>query len=525
MAAAAVEAQRRSAPLLLNDATDWVFVRVRAAQMTEMETAKLNIQPKLLLGEENLTSMSISAGSSETVRSQSESTKTTLTSAFPAKQIQKPSAGVDVKKKKKVTWNVKDKLQLQLQLKPKYLNQSQLKSADYAHAGTPTFSSLRLQKVVPLASATTTITTTTANTVSLSAMYAYHFFPTMGLAPSGSSPVIIKAASTPNKSAHPMYNMKKVASSGVNDNCNSNSNGSDHGKHLRNNCYKNDYTNNYIHCGKLPYKYIRNARQQVEGYPKLQRLYKLKEQQVQKYATRPYGCKVDTDDLAKTLNSWVYDHDLQFDVIMIGALTENQLIYPLLAKLPIDKLCSKPGFLFIWASTQKISELSTLMNDSRTWSKRFRRSEELVFIPVDKNSVYYPQEWTIPEDQLLEEVQWHCWMCITGTVRRSSDKDLIHCNVNTDLSLENSSTGNSAVPAQIYKVVENFSSSTRRLHIIPSSTGLKKHVNVRPGWVIVSPDVILDNFEPNRYKSDINTIGTNIPYDEEIESLRPKTPV
>ncbi|GMM31320.1 Kar4 protein [Martiniozyma asiatica (nom. inval.)] len=288
--------------------------------------------------------------------------------------------------------------------------------------------------------------------------------------------------------------------------------------------YKNDYSNHYIHSGQLPYKYIRNTHQQVEGYPKLQRLYRLKQQQVAEHAVKPYGSRVATDQILNTLNKWVYNHSLQFDVIMIGALTDNQQIYPLLAQLPIDRLCAKPGFLFIWASTKKITELSRLLNDSNIWTKKFRRSEELIFIPIDKNSPYYPNDCDIPENQLLEEIQWHCWMCITGTVRRSTDKELIHCNVNTDLSIENKETGNSAVPDQIYKVVENFSSSTRRLHIIPFSTGLNKPVKVRSGWVIISPDIIIDNFNPEIYKKDIECVGYRIPLNNEIEQLRPKTP-
>ncbi|VEU24340.1 DEKNAAC105522 [Brettanomyces naardenensis] len=289
-------------------------------------------------------------------------------------------------------------------------------------------------------------------------------------------------------------------------------------------CFKNDYSNHYIHSGVLPVRYIRNAKQQVDGYPKLQRLYRMKEQQVKKYATRPFGARVKTDDFVSTLNSWVYDYHLQFDVIMIGALSENQLLYPIVSKLPIDKLCAKPGFLFIWASTQKISELSKLLNDPNSWCRRFRRSEELIFVPIDKDSPYYPTDSNIPEKQILEEIQWHCWMCITGTVRRSTDKELIHCNINTDLAIENEDTGSSAVPAQIYKVAENFSNSTRRLHIIPAATGPDHPVRVRPGWVIVSPDVILDNFNPERYQRELGTVGHRIPLDNDIEQLRPKTP-
>ncbi|ODV97263.1 hypothetical protein PACTADRAFT_29937, partial [Pachysolen tannophilus NRRL Y-2460] len=287
----------------------------------------------------------------------------------------------------------------------------------------------------------------------------------------------------------------------------------------------NDYSNNYIHSDKLPIKYIRNVENTIEGYPKLQRLFKLKEQQIGQYATKPYGCRVEPNKMVETLNNWIYRDKLVFDVIMIGALTENQFIYPLLTQLPIDKLCSKPGFLFIWASTQKITELTNLLIKNKDWNKKFRRSEELIFVPIDKDSPYYPYSESDSDENFLENLQWHCWMCITGTVRRSIDNHLIHCNINTDLNIENDKTINNAVPQHLYQVAENFSSSTRRLHIVPSRVGLNTPIRLRSGWVILSPDVLLDNFDPNSYKQELYRVGSNVPIDNEIEQLRPKSPV
>ncbi|KAH3684713.1 hypothetical protein WICPIJ_004299 [Wickerhamomyces pijperi] len=291
----------------------------------------------------------------------------------------------------------------------------------------------------------------------------------------------------------------------------------------------NDYTNNYIHSDSkdLPVKYVRNVKNSVEGYPKLQRLFQLKENQTEKYACTPFGARVDVDNMVSTLNKWIYKDNLVFDVIMIGALTENQFIYPLLSQLPLEKLCSKPGFLFIWASAKKINELTGLLK-SDGWSKKFRRSEELVFVPVTKDSPYYPKdENSCDEDSLFEKMQWHCWMCITGTVRRSTDGHLIHCNVDTDLKIENEAEPikNFVVPNHIYKVTENFSSATRRLHIIPSRTGFNNPVKPRKGWVVMSPDVVVDNFDANRYKAEISRIGNNVPQTQEIESVRPRSPV
>lgn len=270
-------------------------------------------------------------------------------------------------------------------------------------------------------------------------------------------------------------------------------------------------------------RFVRNREDPVEGYPRLQRLKQLKKRQFEQHSTKPYGCRIEPDKMVQRLSEWIYKDNLQFDVIMIGGLTENQFIYPLLTKLPIEKLCSKPGFLFIWASTKKIQELTKLLSSDANWGKKFRRSEELVFVALDESSPYYPHE--AKNNPSFTKNQWHCWICITGTVRRSTDNHLIHCNVDTDLSMENKATVNSAVPPHLYKVAENFSSSTRRLHIIPSRTGLTTPVKMKPGWVVVSPDILLDNFSPTTYKKDIEVLGKNLPFHHEIESLRPKSPV
>jgi hypothetical protein len=287
----------------------------------------------------------------------------------------------------------------------------------------------------------------------------------------------------------------------------------------------NDYTSNYIHTGELPVNFVRNVKNPVEGYPKLQRLFHLKENQTEKYSSAPYGARVDIENIVPTLNRWIVKEKLTFDVIMIGGLTENQFIYPLLSQIPLERLCSRPGFLFIWASAQQINELTRLLNTDG-WAKKFRRSEELVFVPVKKDSPYYPSNMSRDENAMFESIQWHCWMCITGTVRRSTDGHLIHCNVDTDLKIENEEENpNQVVPNHIYKVAEYFSSATRRLHIIPARSGFNHPVRPRRGWVIMSPDILLDNFEPSRYKNEILNIGLNVPQDQDIESIRPKSPV
>ncbi|KAI5948763.1 KAR4 [Candida theae] len=307
-----------------------------------------------------------------------------------------------------------------------------------------------------------------------------------------------------------------------------------------------DYSNHYIHTGEYATKFIRNVVNPLDGYPKLNKLHELKKQQVAKHATKAFGVRCPTDKIVPTLNTWIQKHNLKFDVIMIGALVDNQFILPVLNSLPIHKLCSKPGFLFIWSTTQKIQQLTKLLNNDN-FNKKFRRSEELIFLPINDKSPYYPHVAnTADEKSLFEKQQWHCWMCITGTVRRSTDNDLIHCNIDTDLQIESpscSKNDRNACPVQIYQVAENFSNSNRRLHIIPSKLGPETHVKLRPGWVILGPDVLLNNFDPETYNDELHaksvikykqantSTNTNlsasflVPQTSEIEDLRPKSPV
>lgn len=301
-----------------------------------------------------------------------------------------------------------------------------------------------------------------------------------------------------------------------------------------------DYANNYVHLGVLPGTYISNVDNPTLGYPRLQKLKDLKREQIQKYAITPRGARVSPGAIVGTLNRWIHEHNLQFDVIMIGALVDNQFIRPLLELLPLHRLCAKPGFLFVWATSRKIQELTQILAGDQ-WNKKFRRSEELVFVAVDKMSPYYPgNDGYSDPDTLFENQQWHCWMCITGTVRRSTDSHLIHCNVDTDLQWESpkSADARNAVPETMYRVAENFSNSNRRLHIIPLRTGYNTPVRLRPGWVIMSPDVMVDNFNPLQYELELYAKSTVrfrngghsgpqvlVPQTKEIEDLRPKSPV
>ena len=84
------------------------------------------------------------------------------------------------------------------------------------------------------------------------------------------------------------------------------------------------------------------------------------------------------------------------------------------------------------------------------------------------------------------------------------------------------------IPDNIYKVIENFSLMSRRLHILPGTTRNSSAPSLptrsRPGWVIVGPDCLVNNFNIDDYVREVKIVGTRVPIDPEIDSLRPKTP-
>ncbi|TMS22889.1 N6-adenosine-methyltransferase non-catalytic subunit [Larimichthys crocea] len=59
----------------------------------------------------------------------------------------------------------------------------------------------------------------------------------------------------------------------------------------------------------------------------------------------------------------------------------------------------------------------------------------------------------------------HCLMGIKGTVRRSTDGDFIHANVDIDLIItEEPEMGNVEKPVEIFHIIEHFCLGRRRLH-------------------------------------------------------------
>lgn len=112
-------------------------------------------------------------------------------------------------------------------------------------------------------------------------------------------------------------------------------------------------------------------------------------------------------------------------------------------------------------------------------------------------------------------------MGIKGTVKRSTDGDFIHANVDIDLIIdEEKPYGNPDKPVEIFHMIEHFCLGRRRLHLFGRDS------TIRPGWLTVSPDLTSSNFDPEILSSYFNkdALGHLTGCTEEIERLRPKSP-
>ncbi|AOW02999.1 hypothetical protein B0I72DRAFT_138020 [Yarrowia lipolytica] len=302
--------------------------------------------------------------------------------------------------------------------------------------------------------------------------------------------------------------------------------------------FGNDYSDVFLHTQHtLPQSHVQNAAKPLEGYPRLQELHRLKAEQVALSACKRFGSRTPQPQIQPKLEEWV-KQGLEFDVVMVGGCPGdsnqcslgNGVRLPTrdeLKGLPIGKLTPRPSIAFLWVPGSQVDMGRKVME---SWG--FRRSEDVVFFPSSMSSVYYPpRAESLSESCPIPIVQastWHCIMGLKGTVRRSEDVHLINCNVDTDVIVESPDhVIQGIVPQSIFQVIENFALMNRRLHIVPICQKQAEKplpVMTRPGWVILSPDVLLNNFSPKEYNEEIAKVGKLVSITEEIDKLRPKSP-
>lgn len=111
-------------------------------------------------------------------------------------------------------------------------------------------------------------------------------------------------------------------------------------------------------------------------------------------------------------------------------------------------------------------------------------------------------------------------MGIRGTVRRSTDGDFIHANVDIDLIIdEEPPYGSKEKPIEIFHIIEHFCLGRRRLHIFGRDS------TIRNGWLTIGPEVTTSNFDAEIFRNYFNREpGPTTGCSDEIEILRPKSP-
>uniref|UniRef100_A0A452ILK7 N(6)-adenosine-methyltransferase non-catalytic subunit METTL14 n=1 Tax=Gopherus agassizii TaxID=38772 RepID=A0A452ILK7_9SAUR len=245
----------------------------------------------------------------------------------------------------------------------------------------------------------------------------------------------------------------------------------------------NDYCQHFVDTGHRPQNFIRDVglADRFEEYPKLRELIRLKDELISKSNTPPMYLQADLEAFdTRELKS-------KFDVILLEppleeyyretGITANEKCWTWddIMKLEIEEIAASRSFVFLWCGSGEGLDLGRVE---------------------------------------------HCLMGIKGTVRRSTDGDFIHANVDIDLIItEEPEIGNIEKPVEIFHIIEHFCLGRRRLHLFGRDS------TIRPGWLTVGPTLTNSNFNAETYASYFTAPNSHLTgCTEEIERLRPKSP-
>ncbi|PAA75448.1 hypothetical protein BOX15_Mlig030536g7, partial [Macrostomum lignano] len=284
----------------------------------------------------------------------------------------------------------------------------------------------------------------------------------------------------------------------------------------------NDYSQHFVDTGLRPQNFIRDAglANRFAEYPKLRELIRLKDELVKETATPPMYLKCDL--LTFNLN----DLNCKFDAILVEPPLEEYNIshgvyYPRywswdeIEQLKIEEITAPRCFVWLWCGNGESLEHGRRC--LRKWG--FRRCEDICWIKTNKGRPGH--KLVEAETALFQQTKEHCLMGIKGTVRRSTDGDFIHANVDIDLIMhEEPGWGQKAHPAELFNIIEHFCLGRRRLHLFARDD------TVRKGWLSLGPELAASNFDSRIYSGyfsrDAQAHLTGCT--EEIERLRPKSP-
>ncbi|PIK49806.1 putative methyltransferase-like protein 14-like [Apostichopus japonicus] len=285
----------------------------------------------------------------------------------------------------------------------------------------------------------------------------------------------------------------------------------------------NDYCQHFVNTGQRPQNFIRDVGMgdRFEEYPKLKELIRLKDELIARTNSPPMYLKCDFDnfDLAEL--------STEFDVIYIDPPLEefrhrpgvvaNQRFWSWeeIMRLDIPAVAAHRSFLFMWVGSTS-DGLQHGRQCLREWG--FRRCEDICWI---KTNITKPGSISLEHGAVLQRTKEHCLMGIKGTVRRSTDGDFIHANVDLDVIItEEPPQGSLDKPEEIFHIMEHFCLGRRRLHVFGEDH------TVRPGWLSVGPQLTNSNYSKETFQTFFNKSQTDCltGCSDEIERLRPKSP-
>ncbi|XP_067298867.1 N6-adenosine-methyltransferase non-catalytic subunit isoform X2 [Pseudorasbora parva] len=284
----------------------------------------------------------------------------------------------------------------------------------------------------------------------------------------------------------------------------------------------NDYCQHFVDTGHRPQNFIRDGglADRFEEYPKQRELIRLKDELISATNTPPMYLQADPDTFD------LRDLKCKFDVILIeppleeyyreSGIIANERFWNWddIMKLDIEEISSIRSFVFLWCGSGEGLDLGRMC--LRKWG--FRRCEDICWIKTNKNNPGKTK--TLDPKAVFQRTKEHCLMGIKGTVRRSTDGDFIHANVDIDLIItEEPEMGNIEKPVEIFHIIEHFCLGRRRLHLFGRDS------TIRPGWLTVGPTLTNSNFNVEAYSTHFSEPNSYLSgCTEEIERLRPKSP-
>ncbi|XP_059168353.1 N6-adenosine-methyltransferase non-catalytic subunit-like isoform X2 [Physella acuta] len=284
----------------------------------------------------------------------------------------------------------------------------------------------------------------------------------------------------------------------------------------------NDYCQHFVDTGERPQNFIRDVglANRFEEYPKLRELIRLKDELIEKTNTPPMYLQADLEYFE------LRNLKCKFDVILVeppleeyqrtqGAVFDKYWDWDEIEALDIPSVAAQRSFLWIWCGNAEGLERGRLC--LKRWG--FRRCEDICWIKTNLKNPGHNKN--LEPNAIFQRTKEHCLMGIKGTVKRSTDGDFIHANVDIDLIIEEGPDyGSKDKPVEIFHIIEHFCLGKRRLHLFGRES------TIRPGWLTVGPSLPSSNFDAETYRgyyeaqADAYLTGCS----EEIERLRPKSP-